>query len=190
MLFLVVPLTWPAPPPGFMHMRRVRRINKPDHGMIDVHREFERMHNLRRALADIRHFRRRNVSTIAVTEPDPDHALAFANRKTGDRDFTEIDGIIFYKRRDGCAASVPVEFPAVVTAFDLVAADPPGRQRRTAMRTIIAQRKNLSGRRPAKYDRLAADFPVHKPAHGNIARGDAEIPDITKHQRRRGQNRD
>ena len=166
-------------------MRCVRRVDQTDDGMVNIHGKFQGMYNLRRRCTHIGDFRYRDTGTVALAKPYPDNTLSFAHAKTGDRYLRQIDRIVGHLGRNGRAASVTVERPAVITTFDLIFPDPPGGQRHAAMRTVVAQSEYLSGRRPAKDDRLPADFPVHKPASGNIARGDAEIPDIGKNQRRR-----
>ena len=121
---LVPPLTRAPPPPGFMYVRRVGGIDQTDHRVINVHVECQRMHDLRRCLPHIRHFGRRHIGTISLTDPDPDQSLAFTQRIDRHGDLFEINRIVVDKCGYGRADAVRSKGPSVIAALNPFAIDP------------------------------------------------------------------
>ena len=154
----------------------MRRINKTDYGMIDAHFEFERMHNLRRLVADVRDFRYWYVSAVALTDPDPYNPLLFAQAVRPHVYLAEIDRIVVDQCRN-CRTSHRCRTSSVITALDLIALDTPFRQRGAAMGTVL-QREGGPVTRAAEHYRLSANFSVHKLAGLKSPGRNAEIPDV------------
>lgn len=98
-------------------------------------------------------------------EEDPDVALDLAAGIALDPDAGEIERLILDQRRDGGAAALGIEAPAVIGALDLTPLHAAAGERDAAMRADVAQREGApSAARPRTSGSPSTVLATRRPA--------------------------